>query len=83
MPAKRYYRLYDLIIQKYGAEKFAVGCLITAQWINTIKPYPPVTPVEIESICNTKYATDRIGFVEAEKLRQLFGLQTTDELINS
>ncbi|MBS1734250.1 MAG: hypothetical protein JST02_13225 [Bacteroidetes bacterium] len=52
MSGKPFYNLKELIIEKYGAEKYALGQLITAQWL-THELGEEVTVSMVEVICNT------------------------------
>ncbi len=72
-------RLRELIEQKYGEDRFALGCYIVCRWMTT--PNFRCTVNLIEGYCNTKQGQS-VGLLPAgeEKLRKLFGLKNSADL---
>ena len=77
------YRLRQLIYGKYGEEKFALGCEITARWV-AFETRKPCTMEDVEFWCNvlTEEITDptptQLNIHQMKALMQLFGI--TNEL---
>lgn len=81
-----YFRLRELICAKYGEDRFALGCEITARWLNW--PYRNTarvrfTAVHIEAMCavtNMEALVDHgnnipaITLADHESLSKLFNL---------
>ena len=83
--SKTTYRLRELIYQKYGESKFALGCEIVGRWVtydtkdihsSRIKLW---TADYVNKMCNTSTGSN-LTYEEAESLRQLFGLKTIEDL---
>ncbi len=76
-----YYALRTLIKEKYGADKFMLGCGLVAKWLNTL-PANFYNAGDISNICAIENIKGFAPFEieEMELLRQLFGLQTIEEL---
>jgi hypothetical protein len=75
------YRLQQLIYQKYGIDRYALGCEIVARWVQFETRDKQFTMEWIAAVCNAKDISEvDLYEPEAEALRQLFGLQSTEEL---
>jgi len=79
MKDKPFYNLKELIIKKYGAEKYALGQLITAQWL-THELRAPVTVSMVQVICNT---TVGIAFFDIEMCLATMKLFGTKKIFNN
>jgi hypothetical protein len=86
-PLVPYYTLKQLMLQKYGAEKFAIGCVIVATWVNGGKGSEFKKNLKgswlcytVEHLCNTTEEFPALTVFDVEKLRQLFGLKSIAEL---
>jgi len=79
------FRLEELIVKKYGADKQEFACQIISQWLSLSCPDPPSAK---RVLVWTKWPKSKVckcpfkSCVE-ESLRQLFGLQTISELYNT
>lgn len=88
MPKIKYrYRLRELMYSKYGKQKFATACIIVAQWINfehrNQKPIRKWSPDDVQRMASsTKEDSFPLTPRAAEAIRQLFGLQSTEEIFN-
>jgi len=74
------YKLKELIIKKYGEEKFALGREMAAQWLrgSTGILWRAEDILEFSNTTNDK----KLSFREEELLRKLFGLETVEEIYN-
>lgn len=85
--SKTTYRLRELIYQKYGEAKFALGCEIVGRWVSYDTKDIRSGKVKkwdadyVQLMCNTVTGSN-MTYEEAESLRQLFGLLTVDDLYN-
>lgn len=80
MKEKPVYRLRELIIDKYGKQKFEQGCMFVAQWIR-FADVVRITPQHIVNFCALQSETNvRLNNQQKEALRQLFGLISTADL---
>lgn len=83
MAIKLQYRLRHLIYQKYGEDKFALGCELVARWVRLDIDSSGVrwTAPMVLQLCN---ATTKSNYPlypnEGEALRRLFGLNSIEEL---
>jgi hypothetical protein len=73
------YGLRQLITNKYGEDKFGVGCLIVAMFVGH-KSEHKWTRQMVEDICNSKKYDSEITVADAERFKQLFGLHSIDQL---
>ncbi|MDP1763055.1 MAG: hypothetical protein Q8L07_04140 [Sediminibacterium sp.] len=83
------YTLRKLIYQKYGEQKFALGCELVSRWVNfELRGISPKrvnrwTQQRVVDLCNAESGTNiSFYYEEAEALRQLFGLQSINQLYN-
>ena len=84
---KRAYCLYELLQEKYGADKVELGLELLAQWLS-ISDKPALQLVDQELLkeilllpranISPALLTDTL----AEELRKFFGLLTIDQLYN-
>jgi hypothetical protein len=74
-----YYRLRELIKQKYGEDKFGLGCQIVARWLNHSEGQFTFSPQHILNISNLRFDTHLLDR-QSESLCKLFGLQRHEEL---
>ena len=71
--------------KKYGAAKFSVGCIMIANWVNFELRNIPVSKVKkwnagkVNQMCNA-LSEESMVYEEAEALRQIFGLQSINDL---
>lgn len=75
-----YYRLRQLIKEKYGEDKFSTGCQLVKQWLcHATKTFYIVN--DIRNWCNIHNdVIHELTEQEAKALRQLFNLQRNEEL---
>lgn len=76
------YTIQQLIIAKYGQEKFALGCEFVARWLNTCKQ-GYWCGNDILTMCTTADYQFKLLPIEAEELRKLFGLQSIEQLYSN
>lgn len=77
-----YYRLKELIIEKYGEEKFDVGCELVARWLS-FATKEKVNEGWLEVMCDRTDQPDmyfQFTGDQAHALKQLFKLNTFSEL---
>lgn len=76
-----YYRLRELIKNKYGEDKFNLGCQLTAQWLNGQQKKDWFS---IATIINLASARTAEMFMltedQATALRKLFAIKRNEEL---
>ncbi|MCC6634552.1 MAG: hypothetical protein IT251_03520 [Chitinophagaceae bacterium] len=75
MKAKPLYKLRQLIYKKYGKEKFAIGCLIVARWVQfETKKNTPVQ--KVQGWCNKVNIEELpiMSLKEFKAISKLFGL---------
>ena len=78
MPPK-IYGLRQLMYDKYGEEKFAIACLIVARFVGFKSDF--VWNAEtIRQMCNTTADDVGVSISDGERFKQLFGLDSTDQL---
>ena len=84
---KPVYTLRQLMYKKYTEAKFATGCEIVARWVNfelhdvPAKKFQRWTQQHVVDLCNQiRSPTHEFYYEEAEALRQIFGLQTINQL---
>jgi hypothetical protein len=81
------YRLRQLIYGKYGEEKFALGCEITARWV-AFETRRPCKMEDVQFWCNVltqEITTDAhlpIAIPQMRAIMQLFGITNELELFN-
>lgn len=75
------YGLRQLMYNKYGEEKFAIACVIVARFIG-FKSQEDWRPDTILQMCNSTACSFPVTIADGEKFKQLFGLDSTDQLFN-
>lgn len=81
---KPYYKLRQLIYNKYGEEKFAIGCKIVARWVS-FETKTNVSAQKVLAWCNKKNWEDApfMVYIEFKALSRLFNLNNDfDEILN-
>lgn len=88
MNTEKFYRLRELIYQKYGEAKFSLGCEIVARWV-AFETKETCTSEAVEAWCNVlkeeyNYTAKKFGIYpqQARALQRLFGLSHFDEIFN-
>jgi hypothetical protein len=80
------YTLRHLIYQKYGEQKFALGCELISRWVKfelrglDKKLISKWTPEKVNHLCNATKLNSDLVYEEAEALRQIFGLSSINQL---
>lgn len=83
MYEKPFYRLKELIIDKYGAEKFETGCTLVARWVSSQIRVAVVNAAWVQRMSETRDGKNPIYQLteeEAKALKDLFKLQSSREL---
>lgn len=82
------YRLRQLIYGKYGEEKFALGCEITARWV-AFETRKPCTMEDVQFWCNvlseeiTDPSDTQLTVPQMKAIMQLFGITNELEIFNN
>lgn len=80
MPPLPFYRLKELIIEKYGEDKFEAGCDLVVRWLRH-ELNATINVSEIKFMCNIdQSSTERMTYPACTSLLQLFRLQSHTEL---
>lgn len=79
--SKPFYRLKELIEEKYGAGdyRFKTGCKLVGQWLS-VGDHAHWSCQNIMNLCAIQ--KDYLTPAQKELLRQLFGLEKVDHLLN-
>lgn len=79
---KPLYSLRELMYAKYGESRFALGCEIVARWVSVERGVKTLWDAEkVLKMCNTGASWSLPLYpAEAEALRKLFGLASTEQL---
>lgn len=82
------YRLRQLIYGKYGEQRFALGCEITARWV-AFETHKPCTMEDVQFWCNVlseEMTTDNslpITIPQMKAIMQLFAITNELEIFNN
>jgi hypothetical protein len=75
------YTLKWLMDKKYGADRFALACEIVGRWVRFETKNNFITQEWVEQMaCAGELDDHALMPAEAEALRRLFALQSTDQL---
>jgi len=77
------YAIKQLLYKKYGEEKYAIACEISARWVAFETKNKNYKLENILLLCNASKDSDcEMSYQEALALKKLFGLKTIEELYN-